>query len=116
MSVDPRLIQPSLDFDAETEAVALARYTGFGRAVFDSLWHVHPHLRDGFQFFRDSSNQSEDIWSFCTTGSREFGLQLDPDIEVICLWDDSGAVEIGTWADDPIADAVAWVTEHCIDT
>ena len=114
MPVDPHVVQPTITFNAKSEAAALNRYGGFGLAVFDALWLAHPQLRDGFQFFRDP--RSDDIWAFRTAGNREFGLQLDPDIEVICLWCDSGAVEIGTWADDPITDAVAWVTEHCIDT
>lgn len=114
MSVDPREIQPSIDFYTETESVALGRYDGFGRKVFEILWAAHPHLRGGFHFLRDP--QSDDVWSFCTTSNRDFGLQLDPDIEVICLWDGAESIEIGTWAVDAFADAVAWVTERCIDT
>ncbi len=113
MTVDSRAIQPTIEFAAESEAAALGRYGGFGRAVFDQLWKLHPQLRSGFQFFRDP--RSEDLWSFCTTAKRHFGLQLDPDIEVICLWDGNESTEIGTWAIDPVADAVAWVTERCID-
>ncbi len=114
MPVDPRLIQPSIDFCTETEADALERYDGFGRAVFDALFESHPQLRGGFQFFRDP--HSKDVWSYYSGNVREFGLQLDPDIEVICLWDGSESTEIGTWADDPVADAVEWVTKRCINT
>lgn len=114
MSVAPRIVQPSIDFDTETESVVLGRYDGFGRAVFDALFESPPQLRGGFQFFRDP--RSDDIWSFCSASVRKFGLQLDPDIEVICLWDGSESTEIGTWADDPVADAVAWVTKRCIET
>ena len=109
MSISPRSVQPTIQFLDESEEQAFSRYTGFGLAVFDELWRRFPEFRDHFRYFRDP--RSNDIWSHCKFAKREFGLQLDPDIEVICLWNESGSVEIGDWGDDPILLAIKWIEE-----
>lgn len=98
------LLSPRIDLVPEAGADALRRYTGFGRELFDCLFAEMPNLAGKFRFFRDPG--TNDIWSICEDGSSAFGVQLDHDIEVICLWNSSGFDEIGTWFDDPISQAI----------
>ncbi len=98
------LLNPRGDYVEVSEAQALARYAGFGARLFEMLYARNPHLRGHFRFFRDL--QSDDLWSVCDWNGKSFGLQLDPDIEVICLWDEMGSEELGSWLDDPVGAAL----------
>jgi hypothetical protein len=102
-SISP-LLQAHLNLAPEDEASSLARYKRFGAGFYAQLYSEHPELRGKFRFFRDSD--TEDIWSVCETEAYSFGVQLDPDTEVICLWDNGWSDEIGTWVSDPIKFAI----------
>jgi len=103
-SVDPRACHPGVTFAVESEAEALNRYHGFGAGLFRILWKRHPELRGRFVFLKDEC--SDDLWSFCNLDSSPFGIQLDPDIEVICLWNTDVGEEIGDWETDPVGAAL----------
>lgn len=103
------LLNPEIPFVAEDEVVARARYVGFAADLYSRLYVEHPTLRGRIRFFRDP--RTDDIWSVCDTGACSFGIQLDPDIKVICLWDTNGWFdEIGTWNADPVARAIDEIT------
>jgi hypothetical protein len=100
------LLNRGIAFVPEDECTALSRYTGFAQDMFTRLYEALPALQGRFRFYRDP--RTSDLWSVCETEGRSFGLQLDPDIEVICLWnaEDAGE-EIGHWPPD-ITDPVAF--------
>jgi hypothetical protein len=98
------LLNPAIDFVAESESQAMQRYHGFCSSFFERLYSDLPALKGGFHFFRDAA--ANDIWAIFDGHDAGFGVQLDPDIEVICLWNKSQSEEIGSWVDDPIADAI----------
>ena len=104
-SVDPRILHRHLVFEVETEGEALKRYRGFGAALFPRLWRECPHLRARFTFLKETT--TDDVWSVCERGPWSFGIQLDPDIEVICLWNTEVSEEIGDWGEDAVAQALA---------
>ena len=106
MEIDPRL-KPGLHFVEESEEDALKRYDGFGADAFPALWRRFPELRTGFEFFRNP--ETDDLWSLCRNSQMEFGLQLDPDLEVICLWNKQEQIEIGTWYENPIEYVIDWI-------
>ena len=87
----------------ETESEALGRYQGFGAELYPRIWRHYPHLRSHFTFLKDRA--TDDVWSVCVRGASSFGIQLDPDIEVICLWNSEGGQEIGDWEADPVTAA-----------
>ena len=107
------LLNPSIPFVAEEETEATRRYTRFAANFHARLYSEYPALRGRFRFFRDPS--TDDVWSVCEIADCSFGVQLDPDIEVICLWDESDWFdEIGTWKSDPIAYAIETIRERYI--
>jgi hypothetical protein len=113
MSTRSPLLNPNIAFASEEESAAIQRYTGFAADFYARLYSEHPSLRGRFRFFRDPS--SDDVWSVCETGDYSFGVQLDPDIEVIFLWDGSGWFdEIGTWKSDPIAYAIEEISKRFV--
>lgn len=110
MSTLSPLLNTELQLIAEDETEALRRYTRFAADFYVRLYSKYPAFRGTFRFFRDQS--TDDVWSVCETADCSFGVQLDPDIEVICLWDAGWHDEIGTWASDPVADAIEEISER----
>jgi hypothetical protein len=98
------LLNPNAEYAPEAERDALVRYRGFASDMYDRLYRAIPELRGRFRFFRAVG--SDDIWSIGELEGREFGVQLDPDCEVICLWSADSTEEIGTWFADPVAHAI----------
>lgn len=109
MSARHPLLGDTIAFVEETEAAARARYVGFAADLHDRLYAARPALRGAFRFFRDPGTR--DLWSVCDPGGASFGLQLDPDIEVICLWSHAQAEELGAWWPDPVAKAIERIGE-----
>ena len=110
MSALSPLLNQLIQFVPENEAEALLRYKGFAADFYVRLYAEHSTLRGRFRFFRDPS--TDDIWSVCETEDYAFGVQLDPDLEVICLWDTGHHEEIGTWISDPVAYAIKKIDER----
>ena len=79
--------------------------------MHDFIWRCL-RLSGKFRFFRDRS--TDDVWSVCDTADCSFGVQLDPDIEVDCLWDAGWHDEIGTWVTDPVAYAIKEISDRYI--
>lgn len=107
------LLNPNGRYGEESLDSALDRYQGFGAELLPRLLDSEPHLAPYLRCFRDAGNR--DIWAICDSPWGVFGVQLDPDIEVICLWDADGQEEIGTWAEDPVGVALARIREEYLD-
>jgi len=109
------LLNPKIDYVPEEESAAKARYRGFGADVFEQIYFAIPSLKGRFTFFRDTA--TNDLWSVCYMTPRNFGLQLDPDCEVICLWDSECHEEIGYWPPqltEPVSYAIEKIRERYI--
>ena len=65
-------------------------------------------------FFRANDCQTEDSYAVCEI-AHPFAVQLDPDCEVICLWDSQTHVEIGTWSPDAYTEAFDFIRRHFLD-
>lgn len=99
------LLNPAVSYQAESEQQALARYSGFGETLFAELYRHFPSLTGQVRFFRDG--ELPDVWAVCGTGPSAFAVQLDPDIDVICLWNARLQEEITAWNPEPVAHAMA---------
>ena len=79
--------------------------------LWDRLYAAEPTLEGALSFFRDVTGQVGDVWCCCNGPAGLFGIQLDPDIEVICVWTEAWAAELGSWCDNAIAEAISAVRE-----
>lgn len=102
------LLPASLNFVEETHAEATQRYHGFGQDFFSELTNQLPSLAKSFKFYRNTDG-TDDVWAICQQGPIQFGVQLDPDIEVICVWNETEQEEIGDWQPPPIQYAIEWI-------
>lgn len=106
-----KLLNSSMNLVEESAAEASQRYTGFGQEFFSELFKILPKIRDSFTFYRNTDG-TDDVWAIYHKGSVEFGVQLDPDIEVICVWDDSWHEEIGCWISQPVKYTINLITDR----
>jgi hypothetical protein len=99
-------------FQPETYEAMRSRYDGFGLDVFEAMKSSMPSVFEALRFYRESSHQPSDVYAVCHWNQTSFAIQLDPDCEVICLWDRSIQTEIGTWESDPASAALDFIQAH----
>ena len=100
-----------MSFIQEAETDVSLRYDGFGNAVFTELFNLQPQLRQSFSYYRNTDG-TDAVWAIFSNEKFEYGVQLDPDTEVICVWDDSWHEEIGSWIPDPVSYTVKLILER----
>ena len=105
------LLNGAWSYVEETLDQCRARYEHFGIGVFDRLEQDLPELFHRLRYYQATDVQTQDAFAFCT-GDHPFGIQLDPNCEVICLWDEATHVEIGTWSPDPEGDAIRFIQSN----
>ncbi|GAA3924479.1 hypothetical protein [Hymenobacter algoricola] len=107
------LLPASLRFAEESYAEAQTRYSGFGKDSFPRLEARFPGFISKLRFFHPQEYQSEDVWAVYEDASVQFGIQLDPDCEVIVLWNKNpeNSIELGTWWDDASDIAIRYIEQ-----
>lgn len=89
-----------------------SRYTGFGLDFIAALKSSLPSAFDALSFYRAAKHQHSDVYAVCRWTQTTFAIQLDPDCEVICLWDGSTHIEIGTWESSPSSAAIDFIRDN----
>ena len=86
---------------------AMQFYSGFGKDIFQLIEQHIPGVMSAFRFFRSPISQTEALYAVYENEDLSFAIQLDPNCEVVCLWNLQGVHhEIGTWALEPYAEAI----------
>ena len=101
-------------FSEETLEELRARYSGFGHELYEIIRDEIPAAFAQLRFYRSDLHQTGDSFAVCGL-DRPFGIQLDPDIEVIVLGSEEARTEIGSWATSPYEDAINFIRQHFID-
>jgi len=97
------------EYTPETLKEASSRYNGFGCKLFEIMsFELPDHFRH-LKFFRAISPQTDDVFCVCEGIGHDYGIQLDPDCEVICLWDEETHIEIGYWSDDEYKESIEFI-------
>lgn len=103
------------NFNEESYADVVSSYSGFGADLFNFLSKHNPDLFSRLRFFRSTRLQSEDVFAIYESGNNAFGIMLDPDCEVICLWNGTGIrTEIGAWSENEYEEAFAFINEYLL--
>lgn len=76
------------------------RYTGFGFKIFEDIKESLPFVFENLKFYQPIEYQQEDLIAIYKNSEIEFGIQLDPLIEVIVLWNDKQHIEIGFFSEN----------------
>ncbi|GAA4354880.1 hypothetical protein GCM10023185_17130 [Hymenobacter saemangeumensis] len=91
----------------------MARYSGFGKHLFEKLDSHFPGILSNFRFFQPQGSQQGDVWAYYEDDPVQFSVQLEPSGEVILLWDDNAenSIEIGPWWSSEYEAAIAFIEE-----
>ena len=105
------LLNVGWSYTTESLDECTARYLRFGSELYHRMADTLPECFAALRYFRADDHQTEDSFAICDI-AHPFGIQLDPDCEVICLWDSQTHIEIGTWSADPYAEAFDFIRLH----
>lgn len=75
-----------------------------------------PSVFNSLLFYRATIHQQSDVFAVCHWSQTNFGIQLDPECEIICLWDDSTQFEIGTWESNPSSAVMEFIRAKFMNT
>ena len=105
------LLNDGWTYKAESFDECARRYSRFGSELYQRMADALPECFACLRYFQDDDYQTEDSYAVCEI-EHPFGIQLDPDCEVICLWDSQIHIEIGTRSSDPYAEAFDFIRRH----
>lgn len=103
---------PSGDYAQEYYDAVMARYSGFGKNLYQKLRDMYPDVFFNLTFYRRIDYQVEDSYAVFVDGDSFFVIQLDPLCEVIVLWSKLDRIEIGSWSHDEYSEAMAFITDQ----
>jgi len=101
-------------FTEETLEKCRVRYTGFGSRLYDIIRDQLPAVFSQLRFYQAEHFQTTDSYAICGA-EPQFTIQLDPDCEVIVLAGENEHTEIGSWSDDPCAEAIQFISQYLIN-
>lgn len=102
---DPRRWTKTGCWAIEPHEAALARVPEFGRRFFVAIFSEFTGLSDSARFLR-WSEQPEDVYVVFDLPDGGAGVQIDPALEYIIVWDVGGQAEYGPWGVDQVQPAV----------
>ena len=108
------LLNKGWSYTPETLDECARRYSRFGSELYQQMADTLPECFAALRCFRADDYQTEDSFAVCEM-AHPFAIQLDPDCEVICLWDSQTHVEIGTWSSNPYAEAFDFIRRHFLN-
>jgi hypothetical protein len=76
------------------------RYKGFGFEIFEHIQESLPFIFENLKFYQPIEYQQEDLIAIYKNSEIEFGIQLDPLIEVTILWNDKQHIEISFFSEN----------------
>ncbi|ASP37841.1 hypothetical protein CHH28_03750 [Bacterioplanes sanyensis] len=108
------LLGENWDFHLESLSEIQSRYTGYGCHLFDQIQLKAPTVFKKLKFYRSINHQPEDVFAIYEDSSNPFAIQLDPESEHICLWNEHMHVELGYWCEDVYQEAITIITHQLL--
>jgi hypothetical protein len=105
---DPRCWTTTGRWTVEPEFAALARAPAFGQRFFRELFGRFPTLSMRVTFLQWSV-QPDDVYAVFELRETGFGVQVDPSLEYVIIWEPGGQVEYGDWDGDQVSPAIEHV-------
>jgi hypothetical protein len=84
------------------------RYNSFGKDLFSVLVLHLPDLYSHLTFYQNI-NQPEDAVAVYDDSNHSFGIQLDPLIELIILWNEKDSIEVTGYDDQYYDRAIQFI-------
>ncbi|MGV3540529.1 MAG: hypothetical protein ACO1OQ_12010 [Rufibacter sp.] len=104
--MDDNSILPDWVYKEESLTELQLRYSGFGKDLYKVLEERLPEVFSQLKFYQSVESQTEDSFATFNDGSSSFGIQLDPLIEVIVIWDKEHHFEISSRVENAYETAI----------
>lgn len=75
----------------------MLRYEGFGKELYEKMSIELPFSIGNIKLFKNIETQTLDSYAVFDNGNSKFAIQLDPESEVIILWNHDKQIEFGGW-------------------
>ena len=103
------LLSPIEDFSEESFNSFNQRYSGFGKDIYQIIQLELPEIFNHLKFFKRKIFQTEDSYALYCNADISFAIQLDPDCEVIVLWNHITRTEIGSLSPNEYDEAIDFI-------
>ncbi len=100
MSQAIHILLPKFNFRNESFEDFKNRYNGFGKDLYQHIQNEIAPVFNNLQLYRSTNFQTSDSYAIFDNGKHTFAMQLDPESEMIILWNENTQNEFGTWTDD----------------
>lgn len=122
MSTHPsELFHSNGEFVKEKYEDLIMRYSGFGIELLIMLKNNYNDIFSKLDFYKDQKSYHQDLddllpdsFSLYRNGVTEFAIQLDPEIEVICIWNKNKHIEINSYWKNPVQKSMEIILEEFI--
>lgn len=107
-NIHPRSWDRTGTWAVEPARDALDRTPPLGRRFFAAIFAEFPGLEVAAEFLR-WSEQPDDVYAIFEQPGADFGVQIDPVLEYIIIWDGNVQAEYGDWGADQVPPAVGHI-------
>ena len=85
------------------------RYSGIGMNLYSYIQSCKPQIFQRLSFYKKKIEHIPDSFAYYDGESTSFAIQMDPDCDVIIIWNSFERKEFGSWDNDINAKVVAWI-------
>lgn len=113
--METELLPSNQEFQEESLDKVHERYSGFGRDLYRLIGERLPYVLINLRFYQGMNYQMGDSYALYENPDnpgRSFAIQLDPDIDVIILWNSEIQTEIGNWVRNPEEEAIIFIQDE----
>ena len=104
-ALDPRERADEAAWSIESHAQLPAHLDALSGRFLGMLFMRFPALLNDAVFMR-YTQQPEDVWVLIDREHAGFGIQIDPVLDVIVVWNERGQQEFGSWHTDLVDAAI----------
>jgi hypothetical protein len=103
------LLDDCQEYKEETYLEVLKRYNGFGQEIYTKLKHELPQIFNNLKFYRATKStekcvgyfpQVENSYAIYDNNIISFGIQLNPESEVLAVFNFDVAFEADYWSEN----------------
>ena len=111
------------EYQEESFSEFLQRYKGFGKEIHSEIRKELPNVFNKLKFYRAVKSTGKcvgaypfmkDSYAIYESENLEFEIQLDPESEIIIIYNFEKVFEVGTWSEDIYSESISFIKSNFI--